>query len=85
MMNNPFDIAKGMNLNAFLWEEETNKQLMFRTMSDLVDSYKYDYFIEGPDTLILDALSEIGLTKKDFSDEAWEEITENAQEYFIDE
>ena len=86
MMDNPFDITKGMkNLNVFFWEEETNKQLMFRIMSNLIDLYKYDYFIEGPDTLISDVLSETGLIREDFSDEVWEEIIENAQEYFIDE
>lgn len=82
MMNNPFDIAKGMNLNAFLWEEETNKQLMFRTMSDLVDLYNYDYcWIEEPKTLISDALDELNLTRDYFSDEAWMEIIEKAESY----
>lgn len=81
MMDNPFDIAKGMkNLKAFLWEEETNKQLMFRTMADFVDSYDYDYcWIEEPETLISDALHELNLTRDDFSDEAWAEIVEKAQ------
>lgn len=83
MMDNPFDIAKGMkNLNAFLWEEETNKQLMFRTMSNLVDSYNYDYcWIEEPETLILDALDELNLTRDYFSDETWMEIIEKAKSY----
>ena len=44
MMNNPFDIAKGLKgLEAFLWEEEHNKQLMFETMANLVGSYENDY------------------------------------------
>ena len=81
MMDNLFDITKGMkDLKPFLWEEETNKQLVFRAMTDFVDSYDYDYcWVEEPETLILDALCELNLTRDDFSDEAWAEIVEEAQ------
>ena len=82
MMNNPFDIAKGLKgLEAFLWEEEHNKQLMFETMANLIGSYENDYSEEESDILISDALDELDLTRDDFSDEAWAEINEKAQYY----
>lgn len=82
MMNNPFDIAKGLkSLEAFLWEEEHNKQLMFETMANLVGSYENDYSEEESDILVSDALDELDLTRDDFSDEAWAEINEKAQCY----
>lgn len=82
MMNNPFDIAKGLQgLEAFLWEEEHNKQLMFETMANLVGSYENDYSEEESDILVSDALDELDLTRDDFSDEAWAEINEKAQYY----
>lgn len=82
MMNNPFDIAKGLKgLEAFLWEEEYNKQLMFETMANLVGSYENDYSEEESDILVSDALDELDLTRDDFSDEAWTEINEKAQYY----
>ena len=82
MMNNPFDIAKGsQGLEAFLWEEEHNKQLMFETMANLVGSYENDYSEEESDILVSDALDELDLTRDDFSDEAWAEINEKAQCY----
>lgn len=82
MMNNPFDITKGLKgLEAFLWEEEHNKQLMFETMANLVGSYENDYSEEESDILVSDALDELDLTRDDFSDEAWTEINEKAQYY----
>ena len=82
MMNNPFDIAKGLQgLEAFLWEEEHNKQLMFETMANLVGSYENDYSEEESDILVSDALDELDLTRDDFSDEVWAEINEKAQCY----
>lgn len=82
MMNNPFDIAKGLKgLEAFFWEEEHNKQLMFETMANLVGSYENDYSEEELDILVSDALDELDLTRDDFSDEAWAEINEKAQYY----
>lgn len=82
MMNNPFDIAKGLKgLEVFFWEEEHNKQLMFETMANLVGSYENDYSEEESDILISDALDELDLTRDDFSDEAWAKINEKAQYY----
>ena len=82
MMNNPFDIAKGLKgLEAFLWGEEHNKQLMFETMVSLVGSYENDYSEEESDILVSDALDELDLTRDDFSNEAWVEINEKAQYY----
>ena len=82
MMNNPFDITKGLKgLEAFLWEEEHNKQLMFETMANLVSSYENDYSEEESNILVSDALDELDLTRDDFSDEAWVEINEKAQYY----
>ena len=82
MMNNPFDIAKGLKgLEAFLWEEEHNKQLMLETMANLIGSYEKDYSEEESDIWVSDALDELDLTRDDFSDEAWAEINEKAQYY----